>query len=363
MRVHCHHRLKSMCVGISLFVSFALMTPATVGQQGYAGLGRQSEGYTDVRPGKVLKFPEDHLAHPDYRIEWWYITANLSDAEDRPMGLQWTLFRNALLPETGEKGWAQPEFWMAHAAVTDGRRHRFAERFARGGIGQAGVTGSPFTAWIDNWMMYGTSETGIDKLGLKAEGDDFSYDVTLVAEGPFVRHGDNGFSEKSEKGQASYYYSQPFYQVKGELIIDGEKKAITGVAWLDREWSSQPLSEDQSGWDWFSLHFDSGDKLMIFRLREGVKEGFTSGTWISVDGKTENLVNEIIRFTPLEKRKVAGRMIPVSWTIEIPDRGISVKTEALNEDAYMATLFPYWEGPVRISGSHPGRGYLEMTGY
>ncbi|WP_299442525.1 lipocalin family protein, partial [uncultured Rhodospira sp.] len=24
---------------------------------------------------------------------------------------------------------------------------------------------------------------------------------------------------------------------------------------------------------------------------------------------------------------------------------------------------PYWEGPVRITGSHGGRGYLEMTGY
>jgi len=23
----------------------------------------------------------------------------------------------------------------------------------------------------------------------------------------------------------------------------------------------------------------------------------------------------------------------------------------------------YWEGPLRFSGSHTGRGYLEMTGY
>jgi predicted secreted hydrolase len=24
---------------------------------------------------------------------------------------------------------------------------------------------------------------------------------------------------------------------------------------------------------------------------------------------------------------------------------------------------PYWEGPVTISGSHTGTGFLEMTGY
>jgi predicted secreted hydrolase len=29
----------------------------------------------------------------------------------------------------------------------------------------------------------------------------------------------------------------------------------------------------------------------------------------------------------------------------------------------MNLRIPYWEGPVRISGSHPGQGYLEMTGY
>jgi predicted secreted hydrolase len=23
----------------------------------------------------------------------------------------------------------------------------------------------------------------------------------------------------------------------------------------------------------------------------------------------------------------------------------------------------YWEGPIRMTGTHPGRGYLEMTGY
>ena len=28
---------------------------------------------------------------------------------------------------------------------------------------------------------------------------------------------------------------------------------------MDREWSSQPLAPDQTGWDWFSLHLTSGE--------------------------------------------------------------------------------------------------------
>jgi len=63
--------------------------------QGYAGLGDSSDGFAKVTPGKVFSFPADHGPHPDFRIEWWYVTANLTDAEGAPCGLQWTLFRQA----------------------------------------------------------------------------------------------------------------------------------------------------------------------------------------------------------------------------------------------------------------------------
>ena len=52
------------------------------------------------------------------------------------------------------------------------------------------------------------------------------------------------------------------------------------------EWSSQPLSETQSGWDWFSLSFDDGAKLMGFQLRQTDGSEFNSATWIEADGET-----------------------------------------------------------------------------
>ena len=51
-----------------------------------------------VTPGSTLEFPRDFGAHPDYRIEWWYLTANLEDARGTSYGVQWTLFRQALEP-------------------------------------------------------------------------------------------------------------------------------------------------------------------------------------------------------------------------------------------------------------------------
>ncbi|MDP5360052.1 MAG: lipocalin family protein, partial [Paracoccaceae bacterium] len=42
---------------------------------------------------------------------------------------------------------------------------------------------------------------------------------------------------------------------------------------------------------------------------------------------------------------------------------LDVTVAAINDNAWMTTSVPYWEGPVTVTGSHAGIGYLEMTGY
>ncbi|WP_282168257.1 lipocalin-like domain-containing protein [Ruegeria atlantica] len=335
-----------------------LAVPGIARAQGYAGLGGSAEGFTVPQPGYAFQFPQDHGPHPDYRIEWWYLTANLKGEDGRDYGIQWTLFRSALKPHEVE-GWQSPQIWMGHAAVTTPDKHYFAERLSRGGIGQAGVTAAPFEAWIDEWHMRGSDPNAVS---LSANGADFGYDLKLEANGPFVFHGEDGYSVKSGDGQASYYYSQPFYEVQGVLRLPDGDVAVTGQGWLDREWSSQPLAADQSGWDWFSLSFDKGDKMMAFRLR-GDRGDFTAATWIAADGTTTAIPDGSVAFEPLTTAAVAGRDVPVRWRVTLPDRDLDVEVSALTPDAWMATRFEYWEGPVQISGSHSGRGYLEMTGY
>jgi len=340
-------------------IALLLWLPMQAAAQGFAGLGTDAEGFAVPTPDPAFDFPQDHGAHPDYRIEWWYLTANLTGPDGTPYGVQWTLFRSALAPETRE-GWSDPQVWFAHAAVTTPDTHLVAERIARGGIGQAGVTVDPFDASIDDWRMAGPS---FDDLTLTARGDAFAYDLDLQATGPLVFHGENGFSVKSAQGQASYYYSQPYYKVAGTLTMPQGDVPVTGAAWLDREWSSQPLAETQSGWDWFSLSFESGDKLMGFLLREDDGGAFTSATWIAPDGTTTAYPDGAFAAQPLDWHEVAGRDVPTTWAVQLPDKGIDVTVQALNPDAWMALSIPYWEGPVTVEGSHEGRGYLEMTGY
>jgi predicted secreted hydrolase len=334
--------------------------------QGFAGLSEDAADFAQVKPGKAFSFPADHGPHPDFRIEWWYVTANLRDSHGAAFGAQWTLFRQALAPGMQQEGWANQQIWMAHAAVTRDDTHRFNQTYARGGVGQAGVSAEPFAAWIDSWTMRGAdgfNTNNIAPLALSASAEDFSYALQLSADRPLVLQGSGGYSKKSLREQASYYYSQPFFKAKGRLSIDDKPVDVTGLAWMDREWSSQPLAPDQKGWDWFALHFASGEKLMLYRMRQNDGNHYVSGNWIVPDGTARQLGPDDIKMTPGTPVEIDGHKLPVAWQIAIPQLALSIECRALNERAWMGTSFAYWEGPISFNGSHAGVGYLEMTGY
>jgi len=352
---------------LSVMMLFGLFT-APLAAQGFAGLGTRSEHFATPEPDPAFSFPADHGAHPDYRIEWWYLTAVLESEDGTAYGVQWTLFRTALEPRAGE-GWSSPQLWMGHAAVTTPNDHLHAERLARGGVGVAGARGDPFSAFIDEWAMTSAAERlapgadALSALNLTARGEDFAYTLALNAQGPLVFHGADGFSVKSAEGQASYYYSQPFYEVAGVLELPGGAVEVTGQAWLDREYSSQPLSENQLGWDWVSFHLETGEKLMGFQLRQTDGSVYTAASWITPEGELTAFEDGALTMTPLDTASVRGRDVPVRWRVELPARDLDVEIDAVNPQSWMPTLFSYWEGPVRIEGSHSGAGYLEMTGY
>jgi len=345
---------------------FLLGVGAAALADGFAGLGSDTRGFAEVVPGKTLVFPEDFGAHPSFRIEWWYLTANLKDDSGASYGVQWTLFRQAMEPGLERERWSNQNIWMGHAAVTSAAEHLFSETLARGGIGQAGVAATPFRAWIDDWSFASldvSPEAGLSRVRVSADGSNFRYTLNLTTSMSPVRHGEQGFSRKSERGQASYYYSQPFFTADGVLVIRGREMRVSGQAWMDREWSSQPLASDQKGWDWFSLHLASGEKVMLFRLRSEKAREFVAGTWIASNGTAQALGSDDIVLTPFSESTVAGRMIPATWKVKVKSRGLEIETMPLNAESWMATSVPYWEGPISFTGSHQGRGYLEMTGY
>jgi predicted secreted hydrolase len=145
---------------------------------------------------------------------------------------------------------------------------------------------------------------------------------------------------------------------------------VTGDAWLDREWSSQFLQPDQVGWDWFSIHLDSGEKLMLFQLRQQSEqhqdENFLQGSLIATDGSLTRLNTGDVQLEISEQLVVENRLLPLHWHVSIPKYGREFSIKALHPDQWMNVDFPYWEGAVIVSGNGPengGRGYMELTGY
>jgi predicted secreted hydrolase len=357
--------------------------PAETNDQdsGLAMLARAADTYAQAQPGQALLFPRDHGAHPGYRIEWWYLTANLHDATGESYGAQWTLFRLAIRTH-GSPGPDSPkpegnsqnnQVFMAHMAMTTPTDHLSFQRYARGGDAdektRAGITAEPFSAWLDDWELRSTGEEWLP-LEVKARQADNAMHLQLRGTAPLVLQGEAGFSAKHADGGGSYYYSQPFLKVSGQLTIAGQVIPVNGDAWLDREWSSRFLQREQSGWDWFSLHLESGEKLMLFQVRgkhdqKGVAN-YLQGNLMAPDGSTTPLDPGRIELVPVQKNRVASRNLPLRWRVSLPQIDRQFEIQATIENQWMAVDFPYWEGTVTVSGSGPGnrgKGYMELTGY
>ena len=347
-------------------IIFLCLFPFMLWAQGFSGLGADVNGFATPRPDPVFTFPEDHGAHPEYRIEWWYLTANLETDAGEPLGLQWTQFRQAIEPRDHEapspepSGWPLQAAWMAHAAVSYREQHWFSERLARGDLGQAGATAEPFKVWLDHWQLI----TGDDpdqwqvlvRHGQPDTDDYWAFDLELTVRGAPVAHGIDGFSAKSASGEGSMYFSLVDIEVTGQVRLGRETLPVRGKAWFDREWSSQFLKAGQQGWDWFALHLDSGDKLMAFQLREQ-QDHFRSGTWIPAGGEPVALAPDQLQLEP------GTGPVPTRWRLTVPDYDVDLTLSAPQGNYTNNGLYPYWESPVTVTGSHEGVGYMELTGY
>jgi len=326
---------------------------------------------------RELAFPGDHGPHPRYRSEWWYVTGNLAAEDAREFGFQLTLFRFALTPQrpASPSRWATNQVYMAHFAVTDvaGGAHHAAERFSRGAVGLAGAQAAPFRAWLHDWRMRGTR--WMFPLALRAMvEDDPEFAVDLVLEGgkPTVYQGEQGWSRKSaEPGNASYYYSRTRMPARGRVRVGGVRRAVSGNAWLDREWSTSALAEDQAGWDWFALQLEDGRDLMYYRLRrrDGSADPFSAGTVVGPEGGTRRLGWRDVRVEVLGHWTSPrdGTRYPARWRLQVPSAGIDVEVIPKVADQEMNLSVRYWEGTVRArrwGGERPiGHGYVELTGY
>jgi predicted secreted hydrolase len=331
---------------------------------------QQSDQFSPVIKGVELTFPKDHQAHPNFRHEWWYLTANLIDEDGNALGVQWTQFRFAAAPENIAKqnkstAWQSQQIYMAHSAVTTEDKHYADEKWSRDQAELAGVSTSPFRVYLDDWQ-WTSSTDDLFPATLNANSEQFGYSLTLTSDAPYQKQGEQGYSTKSSDGKvASYYYSQPFINVSGDVTIDGVTHQVSGKGWIDREWSSQFLLDSQQGWDWFALRLSDETSLVVFQLRNSAvgEASYAHARLMQQNGSGIAISQQDITLTATKQTVIDGRDYPTEWQISIPTKNIELTVSALNPKAKMPLSVPYWEGPISIKGTHSGSGYMELTGY
>jgi predicted secreted hydrolase len=329
-------------------------------------------------PNYLITFPKDHREHTNFDIEWWYLTANLEDENGAAYGLQWTLFRfrSPTVSSKQSNNWHNNQLYMAHASIHSLDTHWFSEKFARGGVGNAGQTESPFKLFIDNWQWLNSknneelfpSTLTFDINNASNPDTLHKASFTMQRTGPFIQHGVNGYSVKSTSDHASHYYSAPFISIEGELSKNSDFDAsntirLKGKAWFDHEWTSQLLDDKTLGWDWLSLHLDSGSKIMAFRMRLKNQDDYITGSYISESGEQITLLESDLSLLPLSTSKVKDRILPLQWKLVVPSKQVDVTVSTMKDNQWNNASIPYYEGMVIIEGSHRGKGFLELTGY
>ena len=364
---------------IGLFILLSTTATAVADEAGSSRLAsllgsNDDAGFSKALSPRSFVFPADHGPHPDYRNEWWYVTGNLDSDSGKRFGFELTFFRFALTPAQPprDSDWRTNQVYIAHLAVTDADGERFftSERYSRGAVGLAGAQAEPPRVWIDDWQLH--ADASASNWRLVARSDEIGLDLRLSPAKEPVLNGANGLSQKSsEAGNASYYYSITRLDTDGRLSIAGEEYAVSGLSWLDREWSSSALSSGQVGWDWFALQLEDGSDLMFYNIRRtgGEQDTHSAGTLVRPDGSARQIDrSEIVIAVDDTWTSPAGGTYPSRWTLTLPNERLQLQVTPVIENQELFTTVRYWEGAVDVLGerggkSISGRGCVELTGY
>ena len=362
-----------------------------------------AEGYAVPQPGRRFEFPSDHGAHPEFKLEWWYVTGHLVAAGERRFGFQATFFRRAgpldragtntmsaanitnIVATTGAAADGSSPFFrsdevhLAHMAVLDVRTGKFVfqERLNRRGW-DADATTNGLHAWNGNWSLRMTNATtqGMELVGsVRAEA---AFHLALTPEKPLVVFGENGVSRKGvSPTAASHYLTFTRLKTAGTLRLGTETFAVQGRSWMDHEISSSQLDPGQAGWDWACLQLHDGRDLMAYRMRgkDGSTDPFSTLAWVDANGRVTHVGAGQFSWqaTGTARHPRSGVSYPNRVKLVTTDPGTGAVVELHLEplaphqelDGGLSGI-PYWEGACRVLDGQRrevGAAFLELTGY
>ncbi|MEJ8853222.1 lipocalin family protein [Variovorax robiniae] len=301
-----------------------------------------------------LNLPADDAPHAS-GMEWWYYNGILDAKTGNRYAFHVAVFvANGLVKHT-----------VMHVALTDlqtGRR--FSGQSRTGGL-PAKSTASGYDFRQDGWQVAANGNAHV----VRAEFEGVSLALDLNASGPVVAHraADSATPGLLDFGKSgiSYYYSRPRMAAQGEIQIAGRQIPVSGDVWFDHQWGDFDVLS--FGWNWFALHLADGSDVMLYDLFDSDGNNvLTSGTVSTSKGSTPLKASEI-ELTPGRKWTSPDTKVSyvVEWNVKLPSGTYSIKpfVDSSEFEAQQTTANVYWEGPVKVSGSAEGQGFMELSGY
>jgi predicted secreted hydrolase len=337
---------------------------------------------SDLRNGTEhvgVELPKDLYAHEEAQTEWWYYTGHLKTSSGSQFGFELVFFkRRTDLDRFGVvplRLIANP-LYLAHFAITDEDRKsfRFEHRKSTGKPFdlKAQAKNDQYYLQLGNWKI---RESNGKHLLRASMGEDLIFEASLNPKKEAVLNGQNGVSFK-DKDEASRYFSYTRMEATGKITWHGKTEDFNGLAWMDREFGTWRTTDNQKGWDWFSIQFNTGAELMVYHLRnlQGQPSPFSSGTFVYPDGRHIHLKHEDFTLDATEywTSPHTKARYPSGWNLKVPSIGIDVTITPVLKDQELDTrgtsMIVYWEGACNVTGHlgtvpTEGRAYAELVGY
>ena len=332
---------------------------------------------TELEP---VNLPRDLYAHKNAQTEWWYYTGHGETTSGKQFGFELVFFKRrtdldkfSLVPL---RLFGNPLFF-AHFAITetDEKKFRYAHRKSANGFFDhpASASETHFHLRLGDWSLRESHGAHI----LRATANNCVFEADLKPTKPAVLNGKggDGVSFKDE-GEASRYFSYTRMEMEGDLIWNGTIEHFKGSAWMDREFGTWTPTENQKGWDWFSIQLDNNCELMCYHLRnsKGEVSAFSSGTFVNEHGEFQHLAAEDFTIEPTGywKSPRTNATYPSGWRVKVPRMALDLTAAPVIEDQELdtrgTTMIIYWEGACETQGKAgeadvKGRAYVELVGY
>jgi predicted secreted hydrolase len=309
-------------------------------------------------------------------IEWWYFNGHLTDARGNHYSFMDCLFRaNAnkvkipYLKNVFGRASSEKYLTFAHSAlanITKKTSHRNVQNISL--LSRDSFKRSSFYAnYIDPMTIangFLASEIAEPEPGIFHIKTEWA-DLVMRSKKKPMLEGGKGFI--TVRGRESFYYSLTDLATAGTVRADDKWIPVSGRSWMDHQWADVAYAKDK--WTWFSLQLDNGTDIMCVEYDDGKGKDYLVDI-LDTNGSAAHY--DRAGFTPgntIWKSKTTKAEYPLSWTITIPQKNISLSTSAFLPDQEMIFgSINYWEGGISVVGTMGGKkvrgvGFMELAGY